>query len=279
MCWLSMMAGASCVPRAVQAAPSQPQPLQQPERDGSPAGSHPQTSLFCASDFLSISQRSLWTCGLAQYWSGNRLMGTAITCAYSLWKPRGIVRNLKEINLKPVNYIHIWRLVNVHMIAANTTLCVRIKCATETGCRSYTSSKSLCGFAGKKKPSASALGMWGQRQASDHLQEVWVTFQDLGQNQEKTLRLWNAGLSGSGAPRVILMPWSANQTFGFRLKMWFSSMNECSAENLSLWANKPHRDCSRIDAPRFYCSFRKGLKNTVRQSNTPETYTREQQSH
>lgn len=145
MWWLSVVAGASCVPRAMQAAPSHPQPPQQLERDGSPTGSHPRTSLFCASDFLSISQRSLWTCEFAQYWWGSRLMGTAVTCVYSLWKPGHIIRDLKETNLKPVNCVHIWRLVNVHVIA----LCVKIKCAMEIWCRSYTSSKSPCG---KKKP-------------------------------------------------------------------------------------------------------------------------------
>lgn len=43
---------------------------------------------------------------------------------------------LMEKQIKTENNIHIWSLINVHGIAANITARMKIKCATETGCRS-----------------------------------------------------------------------------------------------------------------------------------------------
>lgn len=59
----------------------------------------------------------------------------------------------------------------------------------------------------------------------------------------------------------------------------FSSMNEHLAESSPLPADAPHCGCSRINVPRFYCGFKKVLKNTLSQSNTQGTYARELQSH
>ena len=75
-------------------------------RRSSRAKPYPQTSACCSMD-LGELQPPLWLVSYA-------LIGKKI---------------------KTENNTHIWSLLNVHVIAANATMCAKIKCATEIRCR------------------------------------------------------------------------------------------------------------------------------------------------
>lgn len=185
----------------------------------------------------------------------------------------------------PENNIDIRSLVNVHVIAANATTCENYMCYRN----------SMQGASTTWPPN------WPMALLERKLYPVLWQYEDktkqmiTSKRSKLHFRIWDRSwkkyldsrLLHAGCEWEQSIPSAPAAAAGLRtrclnliLKLaWFSSMNEHIAKSLPLQANDPHCDCSRINVPRFHCSFKKVLKNTVRQSNTQGTYTREQQSH